>query len=344
MNRLIEKFKTHRKRAYITKKNTKTYAFIGIGNHSINNLYPVINYYGLNIKYIVTKSRSNAELVDQNFPNSIGTNNLDEVLSDPEVSGVFISASPSSHYELIKKVLQADKHVFVEKPPCSTIEELNNLIKVEGISKGQCLVGFQKLYSPITEHLKQHSDITTYNYRFVTGSYPEGDVVLELFIHPISLVLYLFNDICDESIIRYTKGKASTYFLHLVHVDGTIGSIELSTNYSWVNAKEHLIINTDNAVYETENFDQFIQTLKMGKIYGLAREKLSKKKYTISVIESRNNFNPILQNNQLYSSGYVNEIERFIELCEFGYTNNRSTLISCRSIYSLINSINKIKR
>ncbi len=114
MQKLIEQFKNYRKRRYIVKTSKKSYAFVGIGNHSINNLYPIINYFRLNLKYIVTKSSVNAELIDKNFTNSIGTNDLDKVLTDDDISGVFISANPSSHYELVKNALKADKNVFVE--------------------------------------------------------------------------------------------------------------------------------------------------------------------------------------------------------------------------------------
>ena len=56
MNAIIERYKKIRKKGVLSKKYKEKYAFVGIGNHSINNLYPVLNYLNVDIKYIIVKS------------------------------------------------------------------------------------------------------------------------------------------------------------------------------------------------------------------------------------------------------------------------------------------------
>lgn len=170
MKRLIQELKQIRKRAYISKSYRSRYAFVGMGNHSINILFPIIHYLRLDLKYIVTKSFKNAKLIDEHFSNSIGTIDLDKVLSDSEITAVFISATPSSHFELVKKSLRANKNVFVEKPPCLTLAELYELVEVEKVSKGKCIVGLQKQYAPANLKLQKLVEKKcTYNYRYIVS-------------------------------------------------------------------------------------------------------------------------------------------------------------------------------
>ncbi len=54
--------------------------------------------------------------------------NLAPILGDPEVQGVVIASSASSHYELTKEVLLADKDVLVEKPMALNREDAEELV------------------------------------------------------------------------------------------------------------------------------------------------------------------------------------------------------------------------
>ncbi|MDD3151882.1 MAG: gfo/Idh/MocA family oxidoreductase, partial [Bacteroidales bacterium] len=76
MQELIERFKNIRKRNFINAAPKGQYAFVGIGNHSISNLYPIINYLRVDLKYIVTHTKANAKLISDNFNDIIGTDNF----------------------------------------------------------------------------------------------------------------------------------------------------------------------------------------------------------------------------------------------------------------------------
>ncbi len=340
MQTLIERLKNIRKQAYLKMKFNKKFAFIGIGNHSINNLYPVLNYLRIDLKYIVTQGLKNAGTIDQNFPNVIGTNDLNAVLKDPEISGVFICVNPKAHFGLVKKVLQAGKNVFIEKPPCSTIEELNELIEIDKESKGVCLVGLQKRYAPVNLEMKKFCRTTcSYSYRFLTGSYPEGDPFLDIFIHPIDLVNYLFGPAKVVSILKQNRGGSTTIFLQLIHENSTIGSIELSTAYSWQTALEELVVNTNKGIYRSTNTENLLFEPKHGQIFNLPLEKVLNKHSTSIALVQKNSFNPVIENNQIYSSGYYSELFDFIKICEYGKGANHSTLSQCLNTYQLITKI-----
>ena len=117
---LIDKYRSLRKKSYLDKINSYKckYAFIGVGSHSISNLYPCIKYLNIPLKYICTKNKKNAAKMSAGFVNCLGTDDLAVILNDDEVKGVFICTQSSVQYELAKKCLAANKNVFVEKTSC----------------------------------------------------------------------------------------------------------------------------------------------------------------------------------------------------------------------------------
>ncbi|MDI9358646.1 MAG: Gfo/Idh/MocA family oxidoreductase [Phycisphaerales bacterium] len=334
MNPIIEKLKNIRKQAYLKMTYQHKYAFVGIGNHSIHNLYPVIDYLKVPLKYIVVKTQKNAQSIGDSFNGIEGTTDLNKVLNDPSIKGIFICASPQAHFELVKKSLQHNKYVFVEKPPCTTKDELLELIALEKKSTGICTVGLQKRYAPTTALLKKHlTHVITYNYRFVTGAYPEGDSILDIFIHPLDLITNLFGTFTIKSILpTYNKG---TYLIHLKHAD-IVGTIELSTDYTWKNPAETLVVNTHKGIYRMKNSETLYFEKKTGNLLSIPIEKIINRHQSIEILFDRNSFNPIRDNNQLYTSGYVDEIQQFIQLCENRNGKNKSALSDLLLTYDLI--------
>ncbi len=344
MERIINRFKNKRKQDYLTIEYANEYAFVGIGNHSIYNLYPVLDHLRVPVKYIVTHSQENAALIDTHFPNVIGTNDVGKVLSDSNIAGVFVCTNPKSHFDLIKQILARDKSVFVEKPPCQNLAELQELIEIETQSKGFCLVGMQKRYAPINKPInKKVSRIISYHYRYLTGLYPEGDSLLDLFIHPLDLISHLFGDYTIESqqaAFPASNKNSKSIFLHLKH-DTIIGNIELSTNYSWASAEESLEINTEKGIFKSTNLENLTFENKSNQFLNVPLEKIKEFNQSSTTLFNQNSFMPTLKHNELYTKGYYIEVKTFIDLCEGQKADNLSSLSSLIKTYNTIQQIKK---
>jgi virulence factor len=242
----------------------------------------------------------------------------------------------------VKKCLLHKKNVFVEKPPCKTIDELKDLIKTEKESGKICLAGFQKRYSPCVNILKKQlkiDSVISYNYRFLLGAYPDGNTLWDLYIHPVDLITFLFGETKLLSVVETKSSEsANSLFLQTRH-NKIIGNMEISTQYSWNQPLERMSINTENGIYTLTNHQSLTFEPKTGNILSIPKEKIfhtaPEKKYLFN----GNNFLPVFENNQIVSQGYFPEIRNYANLCENRKSKNLSSLSSLTGTYELITKI-----
>lgn len=315
IDKLITKYKHIRADRFLSHSYEKHYAFVGMGAHSLNNLYPVLHYLQVPLKWIVVRDESRAAAIETKFHGVKGTAHLDDVLNDPDVTAVFVAATPKAHFEISKKVLESGKALFVEKPPCSTIDELNELSRFQQ----PVAVGLQKRYAPATKLLRKRlasEPPTNYTMIYRTGAYPEGDALLDLFIHPIDLAVSLFG---KATIVAHDR-TGGTLRLLLRHGD-VGGMLELSTDYTWTAADERLTVTTRKSVYDLHRMEHLRLLPKQKNIMGVPMEKVMPTHPAQTELYARNNFVPTMANNQVVTQGFFDEINTFVEVVE-GRKNN----------------------
>lgn len=332
---IIDKYKRARSEAYLKETYSGAYAFVGLGQHSLSNLYPVINYLQLPLKYICVTSETKAALIGKKFRGVTGTTDLDAVLADPEVKGVFVAASPKAHFCIAQKVLQRGKALFVEKPPVQNGSELDTLI---GINKGIAVAGLQKRYAPAVRILKDKlakEKLISYDLHYCTGAYPEGNALTDLYIHPLDLVCHLFG---KAEIAACEKTGKDSFLLMLRHKD-ICGTLELSTEFSWTDACEVLRINTVTGLYELDRMERLTLELKPAVIAGIPLEKTGLGKTGTKVLFEQNSFSPVLTQNQVYTQGFFDEVRNFALRVEGGKADALSDLTTLRDTYQLLDSL-----
>lgn len=350
IQKIIRLYKRRRDNKYLSDCYEKNYAIIGFGNHTIHTLFPVIQFLQVNVKYVCCSSTKKAELIGKKFKGIIGTTSIKDILNDETVAGVFVSATPASHFEIASEVIKSGKSLFIEKPPCMCLKELNSLIDKQRLfGFNTTVVGMQKRHSPLVSRLRKEikgRELNSYSLRYQTGLYPEGNEIYDLFIHPIDLVVFLFGGakILAMHKVKSTKKGGVTYLLMLEH-DNIIGTLELSTLYSWKDASENVRVNTQDGTYEIDQMERLSFVPSVCTIGGVPIEKVLPTKLSNECLLSRNNFNPILANNQIYTQGYFNEIKTFVEMTEMknGTAEEYTDFMTLRSTYAILEELNNIR-
>ena len=134
------------------------------------------------------------ENIRENLSKNSNYVSFDQIDSLIDATDTIIIATPTlSHFELAKKVLNAKKHVFIEKPICSTVEQAYQLTNLEDENKVFGQVGHVERFNPAFEAIKSSIDSPQFieAHRFAEFN-PRGtdvSVVLDLMIHDIDIVL-----------------------------------------------------------------------------------------------------------------------------------------------------------
>lgn len=342
LNYLSERYKTFIKRKYFNKAQSikKKYAFIGTGSHARTHLYPVLHHLGVPLALIFSKHFSSSKSMCGIYKDCAPAKDLKTILDNKEIEGVFVCTKPSSHYNIVKQLLEAGKNVFAEKPLCQTLRELNDLLEIR---RNHVLhVNFQQRYSPAIQHLKKIiSSAKFYRIEYLTGAYAEGNPIKELFIHPLDLTLFLFDSIKDFAVKKIKTPNGVTFLIQTEHDNGIAGELKLSTAYSWQNAQENVEIFADKEYY-TCNFPNHLKrTILPSSVLRLPFEKLLRTPVKEEIILNGDSISTSSANHTAWLYGFYPSMESFITKVENGQQTSEKEILSLVKLYQLMERLER---
>lgn len=104
-------------------------------------------------------------------PSARMTGEVADLLEDPELDAIVIAAPVPQHAELGIAVLEAGKHVFIEKPLAQTFEDAERVVETAEASGRIAMVGHLLEYHPAVEKLKSlidHGELGEIRYVYST--------------------------------------------------------------------------------------------------------------------------------------------------------------------------------
>jgi predicted dehydrogenase len=152
------------------------------------------------------------------FPAIQGVQDAEDIITNKEIDAVVIATPVFTHFSLAKRALLQGKHVLIEKPMTSSVDEADELINL-ATQKGLTLMADHTfLYTGAVQKMKELIDtevIGTPLYfdssRINLGLFqPDINVLWDLAPHDISILTYLITEI-PESInatgISHTQNR-----------------------------------------------------------------------------------------------------------------------------------------
>jgi len=139
-----------------TSANTFGVALIGAGNLArwvhLPNLKKVP---GAKLRAVFSANGPRGKSYALRFGADYCCSAYDEVLNDPKVDVVVIVSRNAQHAPQALAALQADKHVFLEKPMALTLDECRQLYRAATETGKRLTIGFNRRFSPTYLGLKQ---------------------------------------------------------------------------------------------------------------------------------------------------------------------------------------------
>jgi predicted dehydrogenase len=174
------------------------------------------------------------------FPDARTTTDLDDVLADPTVEAVVVATSVPTHYLLGKRVLEAGKHAFIEKPMATTAADAEDLVRVAEAHDRRLMVGHLLEYHPAVRKVKELIDagdlgriFYVYSNRLNLGKVrPDENALWSLGPHDISVLNYLTGEEPEEVTARgecyLQNGVEDVVFGYIRYPSGMIGHLHVS--------------------------------------------------------------------------------------------------------------------
>jgi len=130
--------------------------FIGAGNYTNRMLMPAFKSTNATFKLIASNGGVSGALTGRKFGFEKATTDINMIFSDLQINTVVIATHHNSHASFVCDAINANKHVFVEKPLCMTFSELDTLTKLFSKKTSQLImVGFNRRFSPHIQKIKK---------------------------------------------------------------------------------------------------------------------------------------------------------------------------------------------
>ncbi len=119
----------------------------------------VRNFYNLNaLGMVCDLDDENLAKVKEQYPNVKTTKDFHDILNSDEITGVVVVTPSHTHYKFVKAMLEAGKHVYVEKPISTVAQEARDLADLADEKGLTLMVGHLLLYHPAVNRLKMLID------------------------------------------------------------------------------------------------------------------------------------------------------------------------------------------
>jgi len=262
--------------AKVSRNDKISIGLIGAGSFATGTLLPIIDKHSdkFHLKSIQNSSGDKALNAARLFKAEKVVSEPDEIFTDPEIDLVMICTRPVSHAKLVINALKNNKNVFVEKPLCIRMDELN---EIEDFYRNNpngpmLLVGFNRRFSPFISQiklkLKQRSSPMILHYRMNAGFIDYGNIshldgggrIIEESCHLIDLMLHLTEAEIESfyaTKIKSISGKfkpTDNVSITLKFHDGSVGVINYFSLGSKDLPKEFLEIHFDNKSITLDNY------------------------------------------------------------------------------------------
>jgi predicted dehydrogenase len=174
------------------------------------------------------------------YPGARVTGSFDDLLDDDSLDAVVVATPVATHYELARRALEADKHLFVEKPLALDSAEADELVRLAERRGRSLMVGHVLLFHPAVRKLAEvvaAGDLGDVYYLYCNrqnlGKVRRDENALwSLGAHDISVILHLLQDepveVRASGECYVQPGVADVVFCYLKFATGISAHLHLS--------------------------------------------------------------------------------------------------------------------
>ena len=216
-------------------------AQIGVGYWGPNILRNLMANQRCEVKTAVDLSEERRDFVRGLYPLVAVSDKIDDIINDSEIDAVVIATPVASHFDLAMRSLEAGKHVLVEKPMATTVEDVEVIGRLAMEKNLVAMAGHTFLYNHAVRYVKklmssgELGDIRyIYSQRVNLGRIrSDVNALWNLAPHDVSIIQYWLGDPEPESVqetgMDYIQnGVDDVVFLNIKYPNNILANIHVS--------------------------------------------------------------------------------------------------------------------
>ena len=141
--------------------------------------------------------------ITRRFPGVKACADIDGIAGSPDIDVVVVATPATGHYDVVTRCLEAGKHVLVEKPIATTVEEAAGMMRSAASAKRVLMVGHTFLFNPGVRAVKRWMDDDLFGDLYYlhatrTNMGPirkDVNAVWDLATHDVSIFNYLLDSL-----------------------------------------------------------------------------------------------------------------------------------------------------
>ena len=257
------------------KPSAVSIGFVGAGSYAQSFLLPNIpRTNDITLEGIITGTPSSSRSVADRFGFKFCTNKAEDILQHDEINTIFVATRHDSHGTYVIQALKSGKHVFVEKPLCLTMAELDEITRLvqqnaNNQSPSLLMVGYNRRFSSLTQMLKNHVNAgpMAMFYRVNAGAIPRdswiqdpefgGGRIIGEICHFVDYLTFLSGSL-PVSVTANSMSQADnlndTLTILLRYQNESIGTVHYFANGSRAVPKEYIEIYTSGTTAHLHDF------------------------------------------------------------------------------------------
>lgn len=250
-------------------------SFIGAGNYATAVLIPAFKAAGVGLRSVASSQGISGVHAGRKYGFEETTTDTQRIFQDAGTHAVVITTRHDSHARYVMQALEVAKPVFVEKPLCLTLTELDaieaaySVLQKSESGAPAIMVGFNRRFSPQVRKVKEllngvtgpKSFIMTVNAGVIPADHWTQDLevgggrILGEACHFIDLLRFLAGvPIVDWQRIGVESLTQDTASLQLRFADGSIGTVHYFANGAKSFPKERLEVFAGGRILQLDNY------------------------------------------------------------------------------------------
>lgn len=262
-----------------TSRSKVSLSFIGSGNYAMAMLIPAFSRTDAHNRIVASSAGVSGLHAARKFNFDETSTDIDRIFSDVDSNAVVITTRHDSHSSLVLKALESSKHVFVEKPLCLTLGQLEKIQMAydNAVEKSSVppilMVGFNRRFAPQIMKIKSliggvsgpKSFVMTVNAGAIPVDHwtqdPQvgGGRIIGEVCHFIDLLRFLAGSpIKGWRKVVMNACTGDTLSINLEFANGSIGTIHYFSNGTKSFQKERLEVFAAGGVLQLNNYRKLI--------------------------------------------------------------------------------------